>query len=148
MIITEVFYGVKCNRCGTQYEDSEHAFWNDEGNTLEYSHSEGWNEQNGKHYCPDCHEVDDDGDLIKVYEDYPQHLKTLIKFIDNITISFSRKVFEYEDSFMIKCQLYRKPKFEPFEEDFIKGLLSDKFVSLEYEEGKYNSIFYCIKFNK
>ncbi len=35
MIVSEIFYGVKCNRCGEQYEDGEHSFWSDEDNAIE-----------------------------------------------------------------------------------------------------------------
>lgn len=148
MIITEVFYGVKCNRCGELYEDGEHSFWGDESSAIENSTNSDWAELNGKHYCPNCHEVDEETDEIKVFKEYPQPLKTLNGFIDKILKGISRDVLEYEDSFMIKCRLYNKPKFELFEVDYIKSLLGEKFISLDYEEGKYNNFTCCIKMKR
>src|SRR5690606_8136359 len=102
-----------------------------------------WSELNGNHYCPGCHEIDEETDEVKVYEEYPRYLKTLNKFIDRILHGTSRNVFEHSDFFLIKCQFYKKPRLDSFEVDYIKSLLGDKFVSLDYEEGKYNSYTCC-----
>ncbi len=149
MIITEVFYGLKCNRCGELFEDGEHSFWNDESSAIENAYESDWAELKGKHYCPNCHEIDEETDEVKVYEEYPQHLKTLNGFIDRILHGTSRNVIEKDnDFFLIKCQFYQKPKLDLFEVEYIKSLLGDKFISLDYEEGKYNSFTCCIKFKK
>lgn len=148
MIITEVFYGIKCNRCGELYEDGEHSFWSDESSAMENAGESDWQEVKGKHYCPNCCEVDEETDEIKVFEEYPQLLKTLNGFIDKILKGINRDVLEYEDSFMIKCRLYNKPKLELFEVDYIKSLLGEKYISLDYEEGKYNSFTCCIKMKR
>lgn len=76
MIITEIFYGLKCDRCGELYTDGEYSFWNDESNVIENAYESDWNELKGRYYCPDCHEVDDETDEVKVYEEYPEHLNT------------------------------------------------------------------------
>ena len=148
MIITEVFYGIKCDRCGEIFEDGEHSFWSDESSAIENACESDWKEVNGKYYCTNCCEVNEETDEIKVFEDYSQQLKTLNGFIDKILKGTSRDVLEYEDSFMIKCRLYNKPKFELFEVDYIKSLLGEKFISLDYEEGKYNSFTCCIKMKR
>ena len=148
MIVSEIFYGLKCNRCGELYEDGEHSFWSDESSAIENAYESDWTELKGKHYCPNCHEIDEETDEIKVYEDYPQHLKTLNGFIDRILHGKRRNVIENDNEFfLVKCQFYKKPKLDLFEVGYIKGLLGDKFVSLDYEEGKYNSFTCCIKLN-
>ena len=146
MIITEVFYGIKCDRCGEIFEDGEHSFWSDESSAMENATESEWAELNGKHYCPNCYEVDEETDEIKVFEEYPQPLKTLNAFIDKI-LKGSRDVLEFEDNFLIKCRLYMKPKLKSFEVDYIKSLLGEKFISLDYEIEKYN-ITCCIKMKR
>ena len=148
MIVSEIFYGVKCNRCGEHFEDGEHSFWSDEDNAIENAMDSEWIEIKGKHYCTNCHELDEKTDEVKVFEDYPQHLKTLNKFIDRVTIGTQRNVFETTTEFTVKCSFYKKPKLEKFEENYIKDLLGEKFISLDYEAGKYNSFTCIIKLKK
>lgn len=148
MIVSEIFYGVKCNRCGDQYEDGEHSFWSDESSAIENAMESEWIEQKNKHYCNNCHGVNGETDEIIVFEDFPEHLKTLNKFIDRVNFGTARNVFETNSEFTVKCRFYKQPKFKDFEEYFIKQLLGEKFVSLEYEEGKYNSFTCIITFNK
>ena len=47
MIVSEIFYGVKCNRCGEQYEDGEHHFWSDESGAIENAMESEWIEEKG-----------------------------------------------------------------------------------------------------
>ena len=144
MIITEVFYAVKCNRCGTVYDDSEHSFWSDEGISVENALESDWKEVNNKHYCTDCYEIDEETDEIKVYEDYPKHLKTLNTVIDKVLQGLSRQVLEHENTFVVKCRFYDTPILQPFQVEYIKNLLGEKFVSLDYVNGKHNNSECCI----
>ena len=64
MIVSEIFYGVKCNRCGEQYEDGEHSFWSDEDNAIENAMESEWIEEKGKHYCDKCFHYNDEDELI------------------------------------------------------------------------------------
>lgn len=148
MIITEIFYAVKCNRCGTVYDDSEHSFWSDEGISIENALESDWKDVNNKHYCPNCCEVDEETDEIKVYEDYPKHLKTLNTVIDKVLQGLSRQVFEHENTFVVKCRFYDTPILQSFQVEYIKNLLGEKFVSLDYVNGKHNNSECCIILNK
>jgi len=148
MIITEIFYGIKCDRCGELYEDGEHSFWNDESSVMENAYESEWRESKGKHYCEGCHEVHEETDEITVFPEYPKHLKTLNGFIDRIVKGLSRKVFEYESEFHVKFQVYRYSRLEQSEENYIKNLLGDYFGSLEYEVGKYDNKSCIIKISK
>lgn len=148
MIITKVFYGIKCDRCGELFEDGEHSFWSDESSAIENSTDSDWAEVNNKHYCSNCHEVNDETDEIKVFEEYPQQLKTLNDFIDKILKGVSRNVLEYDDNFLIKCNFYYKPKLDLFVVDYIKSLLGEKFISLDCEVERYNKFTCSIKMRR
>lgn len=149
MIKTAVLYGLKCDRCGELYEDGEYSFWTDEDSVIERAYEDDWIELKGKHYCPNCHEIDEETGEIKVYEQYPHHLKTLNEFIDNVLHGALRTVAENAiDYFLVNFRLYRKPKLDLFEVEYIKSLLGDKFISLVYEEGEYNCVTCYIKLKK
>jgi len=148
MIVAEVFYGVKCDRCGELYEDGEHSFWSDQDISIENTYESGWIELKNNHYCNDCHEFNEETEEVKVFEDYPAHIKTLNKFIDEILLGTRREFFEYDNHFLIRCSFYKKPKIDLFEVDYVKNLLGDKFISLDYEVDKYNSFTCRIKINK
>jgi len=147
MITTETFYGLKCDRCGELFENGEYSFWADEDCAMENAFEEEWNELNGRHYCPNCHEINEETDEIKVYEEYPKHLKTLNGFIDKILHGYNRGVCEYHEYFLVKCKFHDKQRLEEFEANYIKSLLGDKFISLDYEIWQYNNATCSIKFN-
>lgn len=145
MIVTEIFYGLKCNRCMEMYDDGEHSFWNDEGAAVENAMESEWVEEKGKHYCPDCHEVDEETDEVKVKLDFPKHLIALKKFIDNVCRSHSSQVSEHDDWFKISTSLFTNEiRLSPFEEDYIKGSLGDNLISIEYKKHERFSSHYCL----
>lgn len=148
MIVSEIFYGLKCNRCGEVYEDGEHSFWSDESSAIENAIESEWHEEKGKHYCTNCHSKSEENDDVVVFGEFPQILKTLNKFIDSVAFGTARYVSENETEFTVKCRFYKNQKLKEFEELFIKQLLGEKFISLEYEEGKYNSWTCFIKLKK
>lgn len=147
MIISEIFYGLKCDRCGDVFDDSEHSFWTDQGAAMEYAEESDWKELNGRHYCQSCHEVDEETEEVRPLAAYPKHLKTFNGFIDRI-VGGRRQLIEYNDHFLAKCNFYHRPKLEAYEVEYIKSLLGENFVSLEYEQGKYNSFTCFIKIKK
>lgn len=146
MIITETFFGLKCDRCGELFEGGEHSFWHDESSAIENATDSDWQEVKGKHYCTGCSEVDEETDEVIVYPEYPKHLKILNAFLDKITSATSRTVIESAESyFIVKCRFYNKQKLEPFEAEYIKSLLGEFFVSIDYIDEKYNSLSCLIK---
>lgn len=60
MFVQRIFYGVKCDKCGIQYEEGEYSYWWAEYESIESAKDEGWIEKDDKHYCQDCHEVEDE----------------------------------------------------------------------------------------
>jgi len=148
MILNEIFYAVKCDRCGDICNDGEHSFWNDESGAIETAYESGWTELKGNHYCHNCYEVNEETDEIKIYEDYPEYLKILIDFIDKVAKGINRNVLEYEGSFLIKTRFYKKAKLSDFEEEYIKKLIGSNFISLEYETDKYYAYTCLINIKK
>ena len=149
MIITKTFYGLKCDRCGELYEDGEHSFWSDESSAIENASDSEWQEVKGKYYCTGCSEVNEETDEVIIYPEYPKHLKILNGFIDKIVKGMGRTVIESEDGFFtVKFRFYNNHKLEEYESNYIKSLLGDLFVSIEYLEEKYKSYYCLIKFKE
>ena len=48
MIIAEVFYGVKCDRCGEICDVSEHTYYMDESEAQEQALESEWGEKNAE----------------------------------------------------------------------------------------------------
>lgn len=129
MIIKEIFYGVKCDRCGKIHNDGDHEFWNDEHSPVEYAMDSDWIEKENKHYCDDCYELSDEAGEILVYEEWPKELKTLVTFVDKIIKGWSRNVFEYNDRFEVKCNL--RNGLNMHDRNYISSLLSDKLIKID-----------------
>jgi hypothetical protein len=64
MITEEIFYGVKCDRCGDIYEmNGEYTCYSDKGEILDAAFDDDWKEIHGRHYCPCCY-TEKDGTTI------------------------------------------------------------------------------------
>ncbi len=62
MIKPVTMYMVFCDRCGKYFQnDNGVCAYPDSDIEVEALESE-WREINGKHYCPDCYEYDDEAD--------------------------------------------------------------------------------------
>jgi hypothetical protein len=59
---------IACDNCDEIFQDSSTDFsiFLDEGSARDYcvNHENGWTEHEGKHYCPDCHEIDEEDNFI------------------------------------------------------------------------------------
>lgn len=65
MIIEETFYAVKCDVCGrTAENEDEHSFWGQKSDAQDNAKEWEWHEEGDYHYCPECHDFDDDDNLI------------------------------------------------------------------------------------
>ena len=57
-----MYYGV-CDGCGKELEqDYDVIAWCDKGTVYEQMQDNGWLEINGKHYCTDCYEYNEELD--------------------------------------------------------------------------------------
>lgn len=65
MIKTVTMYTIICDNCGRDSaEGSEYSCWNEEDFAWDTANEDGWEEHEGKHYCPDCFDCDEEDNLI------------------------------------------------------------------------------------
>ncbi|HYG84544.1 MAG TPA: hypothetical protein VD907_06750 [Verrucomicrobiae bacterium] len=69
MIYPVTYYGAKCDNCGKEWADANegYAAYNCENYLSDCLDEEGWHFGGGednKHYCPDCHEVGDNDEIV------------------------------------------------------------------------------------
>jgi hypothetical protein len=69
MIYPVQCFSAKCNGCGADFEDGNEGWvmFQDESSLSEMMEESEWYltyDGTNKHYCPDCHNVDEDGILI------------------------------------------------------------------------------------
>ena len=148
MIIPKIFYGIKCERCGDIFEDGEgSSYWADEDSAFENA-SEGaeWIEIKSKHFCEGCYEVDEETDEIKVKESYPVYIQEIIAFLNKMTLAM-HVVVVLEDVYKVQFRLYHSKKLHDFEVNYIKSLLSNKFISID-EVNERSYIEYTILLEK
>lgn len=105
MIVPEIFYGVKCDRCGEIHESGEYAYYSDESNALDEAKESDWIEQNGKHYCPCCYTQDEETEAITIRPNIPESVKKIQKFIRTITRN-NPETREKNDSFELSINEY------------------------------------------
>jgi len=134
MIISEIFYGVKCNRCGEQYEDGEHSFWSDECGAVENAMESEWIEEKGKHYCSECYEQDEATEENTAKPDFPEHVKNLKKFFEKMIIGHSSRISEQDDCFKISKNLYNTTELNHYETTYIKEMLGDNLILIEVKK--------------
>lgn len=64
MIIEIPMFTVECDRCKKLYSTDEYAGWNDINYAWECASDAEWEDVDDKHYCPNCFDRDDDGEII------------------------------------------------------------------------------------
>lgn len=72
MVIDRVFHNIQCDHCGKMLDDE---FWWDEQQGMPSILNEcGWIECEGRHYCDQCWEYDDDDNIVTMdgrkWDDY------------------------------------------------------------------------------
>ncbi len=62
MIERVTMYIAKCDHCGEILQDGEIVAWADADEAQRMAEESEWREINGRLFCPDCYEVDEDTD--------------------------------------------------------------------------------------
>ena len=57
---------ITCDNCKETFMDDHTGFsiYVDENGAHDAADNDGWYSEDGKHYCPDCHTIDDEDNLI------------------------------------------------------------------------------------
>jgi len=100
-------------------------------------------------YCeyPTIVDYDEDTDDYKVLPDYPLHV-TNLKRIFKCVSGYDANIKELEAAFEFSCTLYKRGELESFEEEYFKGVLKDKLISLEHTKTKYGNTILTLKVMK
>lgn len=87
MITEQIFYGVRCDRCGEDFEShGDYSYMSDSGDIWDEACDQDWQLIDGRHYCPHCYEENPDPDNDDDHEyrpkpAYPECVPTLRKFL-------------------------------------------------------------------
>lgn len=59
MIKEVIYYDIICDRCGKSFTDESEMCYPDKDSALMVAGQSEWLTIGGKHYCPDCYELDE-----------------------------------------------------------------------------------------
>ena len=59
MIKKVTYYDIICDRCGKSFSEESEMCYTDKDSALMVAEQSEWREIGGKHYCPDCYELDE-----------------------------------------------------------------------------------------
>lgn len=62
MVKPKTYYELYCDRCRKQLTDGDVTAYNSESDLMFVAEESEWKTIDGKHYCPDCYEVDEETD--------------------------------------------------------------------------------------
>ena len=62
MIKEVTYYDIICDRCGKSLINESETYYPDKDSALTVAEQSGWMDINGKDYCPDCYELDEETD--------------------------------------------------------------------------------------
>lgn len=142
MIVKEIFYGVKCNRCGEMNETGDYTYMSDESSAENEALDNEWFIDNGKHYCPNCFTVNDETDEKTVNPPIPDIVKKIEKFLIYITKNIPSTI-ETNDCFKISFNEYRPVGIA--EENWLASLPNVSFERTAIPESRYSKIVITIK---
>lgn len=149
MIVTEIFYGVKCNRCGEICESGEFQYWSDEDGALQAAYESDWIEEKGSHYCPDCYHIDEETDEVKVRPPYPEVITKIRDFLWRVLKHYP-DVKELEDCFEISFHdfhyMQTKPAMTIADDNWIKAVAPSAVIKQEKVTAYQNLITIIIKY--
>lgn len=144
MITTAIFYGIKCDRCGEQYEDcDDHTHWPNEESAIEfainYDKEGGWIERDGKHYCPGCYTVNEETDEEFLLPPIPINVKHIRQFIQKI-IGCGHSMIETPESYVLSFWVSSSHSLNGCDENYIRSYLADRLIGITYQGNTQPSI--------
>lgn len=136
MIVKEIFHGVKCNRCGEIYNDTEdHSYFHDESNAVECALDDDWIERNGKHYCPGCF-ITDENETVTIKPPHPDYIKKVRNYL-HWAAELIISVHEDDGYFIIRGYTkHNTKKIATEDAEWITTYLGDKLVGISYNNAE------------
>ena len=132
MFTEEIFYGIRCDRCGEQYESSgDYSYMTDKGEILETAENDDWREIDGKHYCPGCYvedpePIDDDHEYMPKTA-YPDCIYGVRRIVAELLESGSGKIEEKDEKLHL-CFYLNNHELD----DVLKGAIDQKMHGVKY----------------
>ncbi|MNX23746.1 hypothetical protein D3C86_537540 [compost metagenome] len=149
MIVEEIFYGVKCNRCLEIHDDGEHSYWSDKSGAMENAMNSDWIEVKNKDYCPNCYFLNEETDENEIKEPFGEHVLALKRFIKTSLLAHLN-IYEndVEDVFVFTFKRFKESTLKDYEERFIVELTKGKLISFTSLPDKYGTKEYKIELKK
>lgn len=139
MIVKEIMYGVKCDRCGDLHDDGSYSYYGDEDSAREEADYSDWIEEGSKHYCTGCYTIDEESGECKPKPDYPNNIKEFKNVLEAL-LNGGVTLNEYYDSFELSGNTYRG--FSSAKVDAVKLLLGDSIIEFNSTPSKSGSSTY------
>ncbi len=137
MIIDHIFYGVKCNRCHSIYNDTEDRSYHwDESSAVEQAMDDEWIEVGNKHYCPGCYtqgEDDVEPTIKPKYPDYIWKAEQFLLYISSTPASITED--EQTGNFILRgFTPGRMKSLGKAEVEWLMSFLGENLISIYYED--------------
>ena len=136
MITEQIFYGVKCDRCGEDFESrGDYSFMVDQGDILDEAYEQDWQNIDGRHYCPNCYEDNPDPDHDDDHEyrpkpAFPEYVDRLKRFVAAILGGWRQE--EFEDQLLIRFHTgHNEKELAPEYEEMIRKILKEAEYRIE-----------------
>lgn len=141
MIIKEIFYAIKCDRCGYINEVGDIQFLSDEDIAESQAKDDDWLcNIKGEHYCQDCFTENEETEEILIKPLFPQSIDRIKEFVSKITENYPR-VIERENGFEI--YFYTHCGFDTASKNWITSSYPEAKIDT-IPNGKYNKIIITI----
>lgn len=127
-----ILYGIKCDRCRENYEDEEgHTVFFDKGDAEEGASESDWYCDGDKHYCPNCHTIDDN-DVITAKQLIPHDFfkfKNMLQALTHTSYRFS----ETEEHYILTNH-YCYKNLDPARISILREIIPDFIVEYKTPE--------------
>lgn len=131
MIVSQTFYGIKCNRCGKICTDGEYTYWSDKDSAIENANDSEWLQRTqNNHYCPNCHDYEND----TPYAHFPEPLKLVQKYVEKILEGYDFIVRDTPTTTLFIKQIPKK--LLEFEKLWIKEVAGDLLINIQDVESQ------------
>ena len=139
MITEHIFYGLRCDRCGEDYDGSECSCYIDKGDLFDAAKEDDWVTIEGCNYCPGCYEwnMDPYCDYDNRYRPKPFYPRSIYKLRKFLQVFGGYRQEEHDDMLIFRfyVELVNK-KLEPEYSAMIDKILHLQEYRIEVVDSK------------